>query len=315
MIAQTASAYHDEAYLDLARRILSDGTDRGDRTGTGTRSLFGQQLRFDLSRGYPLLTTKQVFFKTLIKELLWFLTGSTNIRPLVLQNVHIWNEWPYQKYRRHCGLQPKNQVSQEEWDTGLAEFVETIRVNADFAEVHGELGEVYGSQWRHWKGPDGYTDQIEVLVWQLMNEPESRSHMVTAWNPSEYRNLRENSLPPCHVLWQCYVAEGKLSLHLYQRSCDYFIGVPFNIASYAALCIMLAHVTGLTPGELVWTGGDVHVYNNHMDQIRTQIKRESLPSPTLAIVGDVPDIDSFTLDNFELTGYQHQGKIAGAIAV
>ena len=307
--------YHDKPYLELAQRILDTGNDRDDRTGTGTRSLFGQQMRFDLSYAFPLFTTKQVFFKTVARELLWFLTGSTNIRPLVLQKVGIWNEWPYVLYRRELGLAPKSEISAEEWATGLEDFVQKIADDEDFAEQHGDLGPLYGSQWRKWTGREFTIDQVATLVHGLRENPEGRDHIVSAWNPEEHAWLRRNSLPPCHVLFQCYVAKGRLSLHLYQRSCDMFLGVPFNIASYALLTHMLAHVSGLLPGEFVWTGGDVHIYNNHFDQMRMQLARTPLPSPQVRIVGDLPDIDSFTIDNFELTGYEHLGKIPAPIAV
>lgn len=307
--------YHDKTYLELAQRILNTGNDRGDRTGTGTRSLFGQQLRFDLSEGFPLLTTKQTAFRIIMEELFWFLRGETNIRSLVLANVHIWDEWPYKAYLKKQSLNVPP-ITSEEWSRGLQKFIDQIAEDEEFANLHGDLGPVYGSQWRAWRTSDGgRIDQIAVLIDQLKNNPESRSHVVTAWNPAEYDWLRRNSLPPCHIQWQCYVANGKLSLHLYQRSCDYFLGVPFNIASYSALCIMIAHVTGLTPGELVWTGGDVHIYNNHFDQIYEQLGREILPSPKLTIIGDVADIDKFTLSDFELVGYRHQGKIVAPIAV
>ncbi len=323
--------YHDKPYLELARRILDTGNDRGDRTGTGTRSLFGQQMRFDLSYAYPLLTTKQTAFRLIAEELLWFLRGETNIRSLVLKNVPIWNEWPYKAYLKKQGLQVPSSDT-EEWKAGISDFIMKIVEDESFAEDHGDLGPVYGSQWRKWSagsnldsendsmwskwnGLEFQIDQIAKLVYGLKNKPESRDHIVSAWNPKEHQWLRENSLPPCHVLFQCYVANGRLSLHLYQRSCDYFLGVPFNIASYALLTHMLAHVTGLQPGELVWTGGDVHIYNNHFDQISLQLTRDPLPSPQMSIVGAAPDIYSFTMDNFELIDYEHLGAIKGDIAV
>ncbi len=307
--------YHDKPYLELAERIFSTGVDRGDRSGTGTRSLFGQQMRFDLSYAFPLLTTKQTAFRLIAEELLWFVRGETNIRSLVLKNVHIWDEWPYKLYLKKKKL-PVPPTDSPEWKSGLSEFIVRIRDDEGFAEKYGDLGPVYGSQWRKWKVDRKKSiDQVALLISQLKNNPESRSHIVTAWNPAEYDWLRQNTLPPCHIQWQCYVAHGRLSLHLYQRSCDFFLGVPFNIASYAMLTHMLAHVTRLLPGELVWTGGDVHIYNNHVDQIKLQLSRETLPSPQLRIIGDVTDIDSFTMDNFELVGYKHQGKIGAPIAV
>ena len=271
-------------------------------------------MRFDLSYAYPLLTTKQTAFRLIAEELLWFLRGETNIRSLVLKNVPIWNEWPYKAYLKKQGLQVPSSDT-EEWKAGISDFIMKIVEDESFAEDHGDLGPVYGSQWCKWSGREFEIDQIAKLIKSLKDKPESRDHIVTAWNPDEHDWLRENSLPPCHVLFQCYVANGRLSLHLYQRSCDYFLGVPFNIASYALLTHMLAHVTGLQPGEFVWTGGDVHIYNNHFDQMKQQLAREPLPSPQMRIIGDVLDIDSFSLDNFELIGYEHLGFIKAPIAV
>jgi thymidylate synthase len=310
--------YHDEAYNKLAEKIRAKGILRGDRTGTGTISLFSEQMRFDLSDGsFPLLTGKRVPFRIVMEELFWFLRGETNIRPLVRANVHIWDEWPYKAYLKANGLVVP-QTGSEEWVNGLANFVTKIGDPDDesFALQWGDLGPVYGSQWRKWRTEDGRViDQIANLVESLKSSPESRSHIVNAWNPGEYEWLRQNSLPPCHVLWQCYVAEGRLSLHLYQRSCDFFLGVPFNIASYSALLLMLAHVTGLAPGELVWTGGDVHIYANHTSEMEELLSRELRPSPTLKILGPVSSIDDFCFNEFELLGYDPHPAIKAPIAV
>jgi thymidylate synthase len=312
------NTYHDQIYLDLARRVLEKGVNRGDRTGTGTQSLFGQQMRFDLSDGsFPLLTGKKVNFRLIMQELFWFLRGETNIRPLVLAKVGIWNEWPYKAYLKANGLAIPDSNSTE-WKTGLAEFIKQIGDPYDdsFALKWGDLGPVYGSQWRKWQTADGHViDQIANLIHSLKNNPESRSHLVTAWNPGEYEWLRANSLPPCHIQWQCYVADRKLSLHLYQRSCDLFLGVPFNIASYSALLLMLAHITGLKPGEFVWTGGDVHIYANHLDQMQELLSRPLIPSPTIRLVNPPNTLEEFRLEHFELTGYNPHPAIKAPIAV
>ncbi len=309
---------HDKVYLALARKILRYGKHRGDRTGTGTQSLFGQQMRFDLSDGsFPLLTSKKTNMRLILVELLWFLLGETNIRYLVLQNVHIWDEWPYKAYLKANGLTVPD-TNSNEWKSGLKDFIAKIGNPDDdsFALKWGDLGPVYGSQWRKWLGENGIVvDQITNLIESLKNNPESRSHIVTAWNPGEYDWLRTNSLPPCHVLWQCYVADGKLSLHLYQRSCDFFLGVPFNIASYSLLLLMMAHATGHTPGELVWTGGDVHIYANHRNQMREQLSRSIIPSPKIKIVRERGSIYDFCFEDFELLDYNPHPAIKAPIAV
>ena len=263
-----------QQYLDLMRHVRENGTVKADRTGTGTYSVFGHQMRFDLNAGFPLVTTKKVFLKGIIHELLWFLAGSTNISYLTDHNVHIWDEW---------------------------------------ADEHGELGPVYGSQWRSWPGPDGGTiDQIEALVEGIRANPDSRRHIVSAWNVAEVNDM---ALPPCHTLFQFYVADGKLSCQLYQRSADIFLGVPFNIASYALLTMMIAQVCDLELGDFVHTMGDAHLYTNHLEQTDLQLSRSPLPLPQMRLNPDVKDIFGFVYEDFELTGYECHGAIKAPIAV
>ena len=261
-------------YLDLLNHVMDKGSDRGDRTGTGTRSVFGYQMRFDLEEGFPVLTTKKLHLRSIIHELLWFLKGETNIRYLKENGVSIWDEW---------------------------------------ADENGDLGPVYGAQWRSWPAPDGgHIDQIANLVKGIADNPNSRRHIVSAWNPAEVDQM---ALPPCHCLFQFYVADGKLSCQLYQRSADIFLGVPFNIASYALLTMMVAEVTGLKPGDFVHTLGDAHLYHNHFDQGKLQLARQPKPLPFMRINPDVKDIFSFTFDDFELIGYEADASIKAPIAV
>ncbi|MFN3571899.1 MAG: thymidylate synthase [Phenylobacterium sp.] len=269
-----AAADHPERqYLALLADILETGVQRGDRTGTGTLGVFGRQMRFDLAQGFPLLTTKKLHRKSIILELLWFLRGDTNVRWLQERGVSIWDEW---------------------------------------ADESGELGPVYGKQWRSWTAPDGRViDQIANVVESLKTTPHSRRHIVSAWNPADVDDM---ALPPCHCLFQFFVADGKLSCQLYQRSADVFLGVPFNIASYALLTMMMAKVTGLEPGEFVHTFGDAHLYLNHLDQAREQLAREPYPFPTLTIA-DKRDLFAFEYEDFKVTGYKAHEKIAAPIAV
>ena len=261
-------------YLQLLETILKEGTEKPDRTGTGTISRFGHQMRFDLSEGFPLVTTKKLHLKSIIHELLWFLAGDTNIKYLTDYGVRIWNEW---------------------------------------ADENGNLGHIYGYQWRSWPTPDGrHIDQISNVIDSIKNKPDSRRHIVSAWNVGE---LDKMNLPPCHILVQFYVADGKLSCQLYQRSADVFLGVPFNIASYALLTLMVAQVTGLQPGDFVHTFGDVHIYSNHMDQVKLQLSREPFPLPTMKINPDVKNIFDFKFDDFELINYQAHPHIKGDVAV
>ena len=261
-------------YLDLVRHVMEHGVDKEDRTGTGTRSVFGYQLRCNLADGFPLLTTKKVHLKSIIYELLWFLRGDTNVRWLQEHGVRIWNEW---------------------------------------ADENGDLGPVYGSQWRAWPDGNGGTiDQIAQVIDQIKNTPDSRRIMVSAWNVAEVPTMK---LPPCHSLFQFYVADGKLSLQLYQRSADLFLGVPFNIASYALLLMMVAHVTGLEPGEFVHTFGDAHIYRNHFDQIREQLSREPRPLPRMVLNPEVKSIDDYKYEDFTLEGYDPWPAIKGEVSV
>lgn len=261
-------------YLDLMRLALDTGAKKGDRTGTGTRSVFGHQMRFDLADGFPLVTTKKVHLKSIIHELLWFLSGDTNIRYLKENGVRIWDEW---------------------------------------ADENGDLGPVYGAQWRAWPTPDGGSiDQIRQVVESIRSNPDSRRLIVTAWNPAEVDGM---ALPPCHCFFQFYVADDRLSCQLYQRSADIFLGVPFNIASYALLTMMVAQVTGLAPGDFVHTLGDAHLYLNHIDQARLQLSREPRPLPTMTINPDVGSIFDFVYGDFELEGYDPHPHIKAAVAV
>ncbi len=261
-------------YLDLLQHVLDYGTVKHDRTGTGTKSIFGYQLRCDLSKGFPLLTTKKVHLKSIIYELLWFLKGDTNVRYLQEHGVRIWNEW---------------------------------------ADENGDLGPVYGSQWRSWPDYDGgHIDQISQVIDQIKNTPDSRRIIVSAWNVADVPTMK---LPPCHTLFQFYVADGKLSLQLYQRSADLFLGVPFNIASYALLCMMVAHVTGLEPGEFVHTFGDAHIYLNHMDQVHEQLSREPRPLPRMILNPEVKSIFDYQYEDFTLEGYDPWPLIKGVVSV
>lgn len=263
-----------QQYLSLIQHVRDNGTRKTDRTGTGTYSVFGYQMRFDLSKGFPLITTKELHLRSIIYELLWFLSGESNIEFLKENKVRIWDEW---------------------------------------ADKDGELGPIYGVQWRSWPSPDGYLiDQISTVVRQLRETPDSRRMIVSAWNVAD---LDKMALPPCHCLFQFWVADGKLSCQLYQRSCDIFLGVPFNIASYSLLTHMLAQQTDLAVGDFVWTGGDCHLYNNHLEQADEQLKREPLPLPRLAIKRRPPSIFDYEFDDFEILNYQAHPHIRAAVAV
>src|SRR3989344_3207777 len=302
-------------YLDYLRTIKEKGAKKEDRTGTGTGSVFGHQMRFDLSEGLPLTTTKKLPIKTIIHELLWFLKGDSNLRCLAQNNVHIWDEWPYKAYLVRNGL-PVPKTDSDEWKMGIAAFVEKIKTDDAFAKDFGELGPIYGYQWRSWPTPKGgHIDQIAQVIAQIKNNPDSRRMIVSAWNVADIEEMAKAGLPPCHCLFQFYVADGKLSCQLYQRSCDSFLGVPFNIASYALLTEMIAHVTGLTPGEFIWTGGDCHIYNNHFEQVAEQLARTPRTLPRLVINRKVDSIFDFHIDDFDIVGYDPLPAIKAPIAV
>lgn len=261
-------------YHNLIQEILTNGVEKTDRTGTGTKSVFGRQMRFNLNDGFPLVTTKKIHMKSVIHELLWFISGNTNIKYLSDNGVRIWDEW---------------------------------------ADEYGNLGPVYGYQWRSWPDYDGgYIDQLKSVVDEIKKNPDGRRHIVTAWNPAMIGSM---ALPPCHTMFQFYVADHKLSCQLYQRSADVFLGVPFNIASYALLTHMVAHVCGLGLGDFVWTGGDCHIYSNHMEQVQTQLSREPYDLPKLRIKFHVDNIEDFVFDDFEVVGYNHHPHIQGKVAV
>ena len=289
-------------YLQFLQHILEKGSYKDDRTGTGTYSTFGYQMRFDLSEGFPLLTTKKVFLKAIIHELLWFIGGDTNIKYLVDNNVKIWNEWPYEKYKK----------SKEFNGETLDEFVQKIKEDDDFARVWGELGPVYGHEWRHFDGQDTYVDQLARVINEIKTNPNSRRLIVNAWQAAY---VDEMALPPCHMAFQFYVNNGKLSCQLYQRSADAFLGVPFNIASYSLLTMMIAQICGLEPGEFVHTFGDCHIYSNHLEQIKLQLTREPRKLPKMIINPNIKNIDDFKYEDFELVDYDPHPAIKGAVAV
>lgn len=289
-------------YLDLCRLVLEKGTKKEDRTGTGTISYFGCQSRYDLSEGFPLLTTKKVHLKSIIHELLWFLSGETNIRPLCLNGVKIWNEWPYEIYCKSPDYQGET----------MDEYVQKVIDDEEFAAKHADLGPVYGKQWRAF-GVDAFeVDQLKRVIQQIKENPTSRRLIVVAWNPLV---IDQMALPPCHMMFQFYVSDNKLSCMLYQRSGDIFLGVPFNIASYALLTMMVAHVTGLEVGEFVHTIGDAHIYLNHLEQINLQLSREPRELPKMKILRKVENIEDFKYEDFELVDYHPHGRIKGKVAV
>lgn len=285
-------------YLDLCQHVLDFGVDKSDRTGTGTRSVFGYQMRFNLANGFPLLTTKRVYLKAIIHELLWFINGDTNIKYLVDNDVKIWNEWPYELFKKSVDYRNES----------MEEFVNKIKEDVDFAIKYGELGPVYGKQWRDFFG----VDQIKQVIKQIKETPDSRRIIISAWNPSQ---LDQMALPPCHAFMQFYVVNNKLSLQLYQRSGDIFLGIPFNIASYSLLLMMIAQVCDLEAGEFIHTIGDAHIYHNHFEQIHTQLKREPRSLPKMQLNKSVKSIFDFKFDDFVLTDYNPHKAIKGVVAV
>ena len=298
-------------YHNLMKFILDNGVEKMDRTGVGTRSIFGYQMRFNLSDGFPLLTTKRVHFKSILHELLWFIRGDTNIRYLVSNGVNIWNDWPYQNWLKETGQNVKYQTYSPEWRANMKEFVEKIKEDDEFASKYGDLGPVYGRQWRNFGG----VDQLAQLIDDLNNNAHSRRLIVSAWNPEDIPVMVKSGLPPCHTLFQFYVADGKLSCQLYERSAAVFLGVPFNIASYALLTFMIAKVTGFEPGDFVHTFGDAHLYLNHFDQVNEQLSRDSYPLPSLIINDEAATLFDFLYEDFELRNYQHHPAIPAPVAV
>lgn len=313
----------DKVYHDLLGRIRSEGTFKDDRTGTGTYSVFGHQMRFDLSEGFPLLTTKKVLFKMIATELIWFIRGDTNIRFLLEYDNNIWNEWAFKKWveseeyegpdmtdfgRRALKDEDFNAVYQDE----MKKFKDRVLTDDDFSRRYGDLGNVYGKQWRDWIGPDGESiDQLKNVIDAIKTNPDSRRHIVTAWNPAEIDTM---ALPPCHSFFQFYVNDGRLSLQLYQRSADVFLGVPFNIASYSLLLLMVAKECGLEAGDFVHTMGDAHIYANHIEAVDKQLSRDSFAPPSLEINSDA-SIFEIDYEDFEVVGYESHPYIKAPIAV
>ena len=290
-------------YLDLLQHVLDKGEAKEDRTGTGTISTFGYQMRFDLAEGFPLLTTKKVHLKSIIHELLWFIKGETNIKYLVDNGVRIWNEWPYRNFQKTTDYKHES----------LEEFVEKVKNDDDFAKKHGNLGPVYGRQWRHFDGPDGkYVDQLSEVINNIKTNPQSRRLIINSWNPPLVPDM---ALPPCHMMFHFYVNNNKLSCLLYQRSADTFLGVPFNIASYALLTLMVAQVTNLEPGEFIHTLGDTHIYRDHLKQVDLQLTRIPRKLPTMTLNKEVKNIENFKFEDFKLSNYTPYPPIKGKVSV
>ncbi|MEG0079024.1 thymidylate synthase [Enterococcus sp.] len=314
----------EQAYLDLGKKLIAEGHDKGDRTGTGTKSLFGYQMRFDLNEGFPLLTTKRVPFGLIKSELLWFLKGDTNIRYLLQHNNHIWDEWAFERYIKSDDYNGPDMTDfgrrslvdekfNEEYQKQMTVFCEKIVADEEFAKKHGDLGHIYGYQWRHWEKQDGtFIDQIKDVIEMIKTNPDSRRLIVTAWNPEDVPSM---ALPPCHTMFQFYVSDGKLSCQLYQRSADVFLGVPFNIASYALLTHLIAHETGLGVGEFVHTLGDAHLYQNHIEQMKEQLSRDVRPAPTLILNQEKDSVFDFEMEDIKVENYNSHPTIKAPIAV
>lgn len=314
----------EKEYLELGRKVMETGTIKTDRTGTGTKSLFGYQMRFDLQKGFPLLTTKRVPFGLIKSELLWFIKGDTNIRYLLQHNNHIWDEWAFERFVKSSDYEGpdmtdfgrravKDAAFNEVYQVELKKFCQRILDDEAFAAHYGELGNIYGSQWRNWKTTQGETiDQLKDVIDMIKKTPDSRRLIVSAWNPEDVPSM---ALPPCHTLFQFYVADGKLSCQLYQRSADIFLGVPFNIASYALLTHLIAHEVGLEVGEFVHTLGDAHLYSNHMEQMTEQLTRDSREFPTLVLNKDKQSIFDFDVADIQIEGYDPHPTIKAPIAV
>ena len=289
-------------YHELMERVLREGSDKSDRTGTGTRSVFGHQMRFDLAEGFPMITTKKLHLKSILHELIWFISGDTNIRYLCQNGVRIWDDWPFATYSKSADYD----------GIDMKEFAARIASDADFAAKWGDLGPVYGYQWRFWPGPNGPVDQLRDVLEGIRRNPDGRRHIVSAWNPGY---IDQMALPPCHAFFQFYVVEGRLSCQLYQRSADIFLGVPFNIASYALLIHMMAQDLGLQVGDFVHSLGDAHVYSNHTDQVRLQLSRDLRPLPTLSLNTSVKSLFDFRYEDVELVGYDPHPHIPAPVAV
>ncbi len=292
-----------QQYQQFLQHILENGIKKEDRTGTGTISVFGYQMRFDLKDGFPLVTTKKLHLKSIVYELLWFISGDTNIQYLCKNGCNIWNDWPFAKYKKSDTYQGES----------MKEFAEKIADDDAFAKQYGELGPVYGYQWRHWPdGNGGEIDQLTNLIHNLKNNPDSRRHIISAWNVAD---IEEMTLPPCHSLFQFYVIDRKLSCQLYQRSADAFLGVPFNVASYALFTMMIAQVCNFELGDFVHTFGDAHIYSNHIDQVNLQLSRTPYELPQVKINPEIKSIFDFTYEDFELVNYQSHPHIKGEVAV
>ena len=305
----------DIVYLDLLKQIMENGITTGDRTGTGTKNISGHMMRFNLEEGFPLLTTKKVPFGLIVSELLWFIQGDTHLKTLLQANNHIWDEWPYKAYLKKNGL-PIPPTNSDEWKTGMKEFTDRILADEAFAAENDNLGPVYGYQWRSWPdGKGGAIDQLTNVINAIKKSPDSRRHIISAWNPAQIDEMAVAGLPPCHCLFQFFVLDGKLDCLLYQRSCDTFLGVPFNIASYALLTEMVAQQCDLAPGDFVWTGGDCHLYLNHLDQAREQLSREPYALPRLSLRRRPASIFDYVYDDVEIVGYQAHPHIKAPVAV